>query len=156
MDAALLSSQRQDWNTPPEVLDIIRKFARIGLDPCSNNRSKVKASAAWLSGGLEVEWGGFGLVYVNPPYGRALGAWSEKIVAEAKKGTEMIVLVPSRTDTRWFQRLFYECDRICFWKGRITFEGAPAPAPFPSAVFYFGPRVDDFSEVFNDCGIVTF
>jgi hypothetical protein len=154
LDAALLSSQRQDWNTPPEVLDIIRKFARIGLDPCSNARSKVKASASWLSGGLEVEWGGFGLVYVNPPYGRALGAWSEKIAQEALADTEMIVLVPSRTDTKWFHRLWKRCNALCLWKGRITFEGAPSPAPFPSAVFYFGPNAERFRAVFEDCGII--
>jgi len=144
-----------DWNTPEEVLELVRKVAPIGLDPCSNVTSKVKASAAWLSGGLEVDWGGFGLVYVNPPYGRELKQWAFKIIAEQNKGTEIIALVPSRTDTQWFQMLFEQCDRVCFWKGRITFVGAPAPAPFPSAVFYFGHRPKDFEIAFEDTGIVT-
>jgi hypothetical protein len=154
VNSALLASKRMDWNTPESFLALVRQVGPIGLDPCSNAHSKVKASAAWLSGGLEVDWSGFGLVYVNPPYGRALKDWAEKIAAEADKGTEMIVLVPSRTDTKWFHRLWSRCNALCLWKGRITFEGAPSPAPFPNAVFYFGDNADQFRDVFEYYGIV--
>ena len=155
MNEALLSSKRMDWNTPEEVLELVRKVAPIGLDPCSNVTSKVKASAAWLSGGLEVDWSGFGLVYVNPPYGRELNEWSRKIVDESQRGVEIIALVPSRTDTKWFQNMFNHRNLVCLWKGRITFEGAPAAAPFPSAVFYFGKRQRDFLMAFHGAGIIV-
>jgi len=155
VNSALLSSKRMDWNTPECVLEKVRKVGAIGLDPCSNAHSKVKASAAWLSGGLEVDWSGFGLVYVNPPYGRDLKAWAEKIATEADRGTEIIALVPARTDTKWFRRLFFQCACVCLWSGRITFVGAPSPAPFPSAVFYFGSNTEGFCGAFKDAGIIT-
>ena len=154
MNAALLSSKRMDWNTPANVIEKIRAFAPIGLDPCSNVTSKVGAKVSWLSGGLEVSWTDYGLVYVNPPYGRALKEWAFKIIDEAHKGAEIIALVPARTDTKWFQSLFTECSNVCFWKGRITFEGAPYPAPFPSALFYFGEDTR-FERIFELLGIVV-
>jgi hypothetical protein len=155
VNAALLSSKRMSWNTPQSFLELVRKVAPIGLDPCSNATSLVGAPSQFWEGGLEEDWSGFGLVYVNPPYGRALGEWSEKIAKEAVADTEMIVLVPARTDTKWFHRLWKRCNALCLWKGRITFEGAPSPAPFPSAVFYFGANAARFRNVFGDCGIIV-
>ena len=154
MNEALLSSKRMDWNTPESFLALVRKVAPIGLDPCSNVTSKVKASAAWLSGGLEVDWSGFGLVYVNPPYGRELKQWAEKIAAEADRGVEIIALVPARTDTKWFRQMWNRKSAVCLWQGRITFEGAPNPAPFPSAVFYYGPHDLKFMQAFCDAGMI--
>lgn len=155
MNSSLFSSKNMAWNTPSEVLDIVRTFAPIGLDPCSNERSTVRAPASFLSGGLEVSWADYGAVFVNPPYGRALREWAEKIAYEAAKGVEIVALVPSRTDTRWFQLLAAHANVICFWKGRITFEGAPHPAPFPSAMIYFGPRSARFRTMFKDCGLLV-
>lgn len=158
MNAALLASKRMDWGTPESVLSSVRKVSDrgvIGFDPCSNEASLalVQPHSYTFTDGLTTPWGGRGLVYVNPPYGRALGAWSEKIVSEAENGTEIIALVPSRTDTKWFHRMWKARTRVCLWKGRITFEGAPSPAPFPSAVFYFGPRDAEFLHAFIPHGV---
>ncbi len=106
---------------------------------------------------------------MNCPYGRALGAWAAKCVAEAALGAEIVALVPSRTDTAWFDTLFSRATATLFWRGRIKFVDprAPAgmmwhekrkrfvplaPAAFPSAVFYFGDRPGDFSRAFHDAG----
>lgn len=91
-----------------------------------------------------------GLVYCNPPYSN-LKEWSSKMSAEGLRGTEIIGLVPSRTDTKWWRDITTAAV-ICFWRGRITFEGAPASAPFPSAIPYWGPTPDRFCEVFGPYG----
>jgi hypothetical protein len=70
-------------------------------------------------------------------------------VEEAQKGIEIIMLAPSRTDTRWWGLLFEACQACAFWKGRITFVGAPAPALFPSCLFYLGPNRRRFSLAFK-------
>jgi site-specific DNA-methyltransferase (adenine-specific) len=155
MNTALLSSKRMDWNTPEEVLELVRKVAPIGLDPCSNPASTVNARENWYSNGLTNGWDGVGLVYVNPPYGRELKQWAEKIAAEADRGVEIIALVPARTDTKWFRQMFFACTCVCLWKGRITFAGATYPAPFPSAVFYYGTNFEGFCGAFHDAGIIT-
>lgn len=157
MNAALMKSERTDWNTPIEVVNIIRQFARNGeiwLDPCSNRESVVGAKVELEADGLASTWKGPGLTYVNPPYGRQIGQWTKKAFDEAQSGAEVLMLLPARTDTAWF----YDCwaaNALCFWLGRIKFQGARHSAPFPSVFVYFGPRVIAFDLVFSNRGKVV-
>lgn len=158
MDKSLFSSERVDWNTPSEILDLVRVFSPIGLDPCSNANSIVKASTEWSVeagfNGLMLPWSDYGLVYCNPPYGKYVKDWSLKIREEASKGVEIIALLPSRTDTAWMQTLLAVSDVCLYWKGRLVFLGGQASAPFPSAVLYFGPNSRTFSSVFGPYGML--
>lgn len=119
--AALLSSDSPDWCTPPEVLDPVRAFSAIRFDPFSNAGSIVGAqeSICLPADSLLLEWPLDGLIWCNPPYGRELARCAEKISEQARRGAEIITLVPARTDTRWWQVL---SPRVwCAWRGRITF-----------------------------------
>ena len=51
-------------------------------------------------------------------------------------GTIVVCLVPARTDTKWFQDYCLKGE-VRFIRGRLTFEGAKNPAPFPSAIVIF-------------------
>ncbi|MDR1634266.1 MAG: phage N-6-adenine-methyltransferase [Bifidobacteriaceae bacterium] len=82
--------------------------------------------------GLAVAWGQRS--FANPPYGRELPKWIAKAHAEAKLGKTVVLLIPSRTDTRWWHDHVMQADEIRYVKGRLTFQGAEHPAPFPSAV----------------------
>jgi len=137
--AALLSSASPDWWTPPHILEAAREAlgGRIDLDPCANDGPpNVPAGRHFTRAddGLSRPWSG--LVFMNPPYGREIGRWTEKAIAETGRAEAVIVLVPARTDTRWFRPLFRF--PICFLAGRLRFidgSGRPRdPAPFPSAV----------------------
>lgn len=155
----LMSSDRMDWCTPPEVLDPLRAaLGPIGLDPCWNENAITEPAAYYTQHGLENSWRTFDeprLVFVNPPYGRALGAWTRKAFFEAAHfGTEIVLLVPARTDTKWFQPL-WQADALCFWEGRIKFLGADGHAPFPSVLAYWGPRADTFQHFFSAKGHVV-
>jgi site-specific DNA-methyltransferase (adenine-specific) len=152
-----LTSDRDDWNTPLEVLHPVRVFAGaegIGLDPCSNEHSIVGAAEAWETEGLDRDWSGHGLVFCNPPYGRKLLAWAKKVATEAQRGVEIIVLVPARPETKWTKLFWLWADRVCFWKKRIAFIGAITGATFPSALIYFGPRGERFRQVFARHGVI--
>lgn len=143
--APLMSSKKDDWTTPAVVLDPIRAaLGPIGLDPCSNSDSIVDARVAWTvdDDGLARDWTGRGLVFVNPPYGRALGPWAEKIKAASERGAELVVLVPARVDTQWWRDATEGCAVWFAWRGRVTFGDATGPAPFPIALIYHGARVD--------------
>lgn len=147
----LMSSARETWCTPRVVLDALAPLGRIALDPCSNPHSIVGArrSLSLETGddGLAESWGrADGLVYVNPPFGRAAPAWVGKAIAEAYRGTEIVMLLPARTDTRWWCDLAGSAQAIAFWRGRLTFLGAPAPAPFPTALVYWGGRTRTFVD----------
>jgi site-specific DNA-methyltransferase (adenine-specific) len=79
---------------------------------------------------------------MNPPYGREIVQWIQKAWDEKANGVTTVCLVPARTDTQWWS-IFWDHenhvprdweDEVRFVKGRIRFEGAPASAPFPSAI----------------------
>lgn len=160
----MASSATSEWATPEVVLEPARKVNKIALDPCSNAQSLVKATREVLlpENGLRVDWGaeieqvGGGQAFVNPPYGKFLKEWVRKCVIESARGTEIILLIAARTDTKYFQKwIFPTAQAVCFWEGRIKFispTGVKDGAFFPSAVVYWGPNSERFVEAFEDKG----
>lgn len=91
--------------------------------------------------GLRQSWGVGGAVFCNPPYGREIGKWVQKAYEEAKKGVKIVLLIPARTDTKWFHNYIYGKAEIRFLRGRLKFtdeEGnAENNAPFPSMLVIY-------------------
>lgn len=158
----LTSSKNEHWPSPKTILDPIKaRFGQIFLDPCSNAQSIVGAVTEWrgpLEGdvdGLAQSWQVGGLVYVNPPYGRKISPWIKKCAAEGQRardldnGTEIILLGPARTDTKWFQEVVLpSATSTILLAGRLKFLGAKDPAVFPSFLAYWGHRPVDFKIAF--------
>lgn len=162
MDPVLHSSERMDWSTPDNVLALVRQLCRAGLiafDPCTDSSNPTGAvSYVSLPGdGLTWAWPhcSDGLTYVNPPYGRALQSWIGKCCAEGEAGAEIVLLVPARPDTGWFDAAHESANAKCEWRGRLKFKGAPSSAPFPSALFYWGSQPWLFCHVFSPFGRVS-
>ena len=140
--AACMSSKNQTWQTPPALLASVLQAANypeFDLDPCSPRPDgPVPATIRWTEAddGLSRPWRG--LVFVNPPYSRALPRWVAKCWTEANAGAVVVGLVPSRTDTRWWHdHVAGEADVIML-KGRLKFGGGRHAAPFPSAIVVWG------------------
>jgi len=150
MQTALLSSASMYWNTPPDLAQEIAAFlGGIDLDPCPDAAQQIPAVHHALGDGLAIAW--HGKVFVNPPYGRTIGAWVRKALTSS--ASEVVLLLPARTDTQWFQPLFDHA--ICFVRGRLHFSGAAAGAPFPSALVYIGPRSSAFLQAFQQRGVIV-
>lgn len=167
MNPALMSSARtgekeQDcWQTPSDVLDLVRAVAPIELDPCTSadNPTGAKHILTETENGLTSDWLGSGLVFINPPYSQ-MKDWAARITRKAGVWREYVVLLPARTDTRWWHTLVEaRPSRVCFWRGRIQFnrpDGTPGQsAPFPSAVLYWGADDQTFTRVFSNRGWVV-
>lgn len=151
------SRRTVEWYTPPEVIErTVRLLGSIDLDPCSEGADPPNVPAAQhfteADDGLSREW--CGRVYMNPPYGRVIGEWVQKLVDEYRAGRvhEGIALVPARTDTRWFRLL--GDSTLCFVRGRLRFSSHMGSAPFPSTVAYLGRRPGAFAKAFSDLGDV--
>lgn len=158
--AVHFTSETPEWYTPPAIIETVEEFFDvIDLDPCSNSKTapNVPARRHWTieDNGLRAPWAG--RVYVNPPYGREIGAWvSRACDAYASRAIEAaILLVPARTDTEWFRRL--RDFPICFIGGRVRFigpDGAGDAAPFPSALAYVGDEVERYARAVAHLGDV--
>jgi len=133
------SSKRQDWATPWELF---RQWdAALGpftLDVCATaSNAKCERYFSPQDGGLAQAWSG--VCWMNPPYGREIPQWLGKAALEVRAGhaRRVVCLIPARTDTAWWHDVVLPHSAVRFLRGRIRFEGAAHPAPFPSAVAIF-------------------
>lgn len=70
-----------------------------------------------------------------------------KAAAESRTGCTVVMLLPARTDTRYFHDYIWDAERhqpkpniqVRFIKGRLKFGDAANSAPFPSMVVVFRP-----------------
>ena len=151
------SSASHEWYTPPEILErVMLTMGEITLDPCSNSGEQPNVAAQYhltaKDDGLSHPW--FGRVFMNPPYGREIGGWTDYLCEQFECGNvpEAVALVPARTDTEWFRRL--KKYPRCFVWGRLKFSGMENSAPFPSMIVYLGRNVEKFVRAFGDIGDV--
>jgi len=146
MDRKLMFSNINNaWCTPQPFFEELNKEFHFTLDPCATSVSaKCKKFYTAVEDGLKQDWGGE-TVFCNPPYGRQIGKWVKKCFEEGQKpNTTVVLLIPSRTDTRYFHNYILGKAEIRFIKGRLTFwdmDGekykmrdfkSMTPAPFPS------------------------
>ncbi len=155
----LTSSANANWQTPECVLERVRAIGPIVLDPCTVDANPCDATVIITppDDGLALPWAEgliTGLTYVNCPYGRPLPKWVNKCAIEGAQGCEIVLLVPARIDTRWYAQACNTARAKCEWSGRLTFKGADHPAPFPSALFYWGPSPWLFCHCFAGAGRV--
>lgn len=147
------------WQTPPDVLKVIRQLGPIELDPCPalDKRHRIARRNIYGESGPGLNWSvTSGLVYINPPYGsKSLLSWITKAANESllKPDLEVILLAPATPDTKWFEFAIGHCSAFVFWKDRIRFKNATAPAKFPSVFFYFGQAIEPFVKTFAPHGI---
>lgn len=118
------SSVTDDWSTPKDVYASLNAEFNFDFDPCPLGGAS----------GLDIEWGKSN--FVNPPYSQ-LRAWCKKAYEEWQKGKTVVMLIPSRTDTKAWHEYVMKAAEIRFIKGRLKFGDAKNSAPFPSAVIVF-------------------
>lgn len=144
------------WNTPEWVLNLVRQVAPIALDPCGNEWSTVGAAREYRlergEDGLLLPWPASGLVFVNPPYGRPMAAWADRMALHGAAGCEVFGLLPANVGTRWFHQHIITADVLMFWRRRIAFveRGVVKQANTQDMCSpYWGPNTDRVREVFS-------
>ena len=134
----MFSSKTDNWATPPEFFKELDKEFHFNLDPAADEfNHKCDRYFTIAENGLLQDWGG-NSVFCNPPYGREIGKWVEKAYRTNKESGDLVVmLLPARTDTKWFHDFIYHKAEIRFVKGRLKFGGSKNSAPFPSMVVIY-------------------
>lgn len=133
----MFSSKTDQWETPQDLFDELDAEFGFNLDACAlPENAKCDVYYTPEQNGLFQRW--YGTVWCNPPYGREIGNWVSKAVEAAKGGgATVVMLLPARTDTKWFHEYIYGKAEIRFIKGRLKFGGCKNAAPFPSMVVVF-------------------
>lgn len=137
--AVHFSSKTDLWSTPQSLFDELAAEFRFTLDVCATaDNAKCAAYFTRTDNGLERAW--TGVCWMNPPYGREIGAWVQKAFDSAMSGATVVCLIPARTDTVWWHEYVVKADEVRFVRGRLRFGDAETGAPFPSAIVIFRGR----------------
>ena len=102
--------ERSDYLTPPELIDVcFDLLAQMGftqtifdLDTCCS-QDNIPAIHRYYDGvtdGLSANW--CKLNYCNPPY-KTCDKWIKKAFAEFENGKSTVMLIPARTETKYWQ-----------------------------------------------------
>jgi len=141
LNSGLFSSLTPEWPTPAGVFAALDERFHFTLDACATpQNAKCARFFTPQQDALRQEWSGS--VFLNPPYGREIGAWLRKAWESSKRGAIVVCLVPCRTDTSWWHDYCMKGE-ILFVRGRLKFGAAENSAPFPSAVVIFEAAQSD-------------
>jgi site-specific DNA-methyltransferase (adenine-specific) len=162
MNNALMFSKASDeWSTPQDFYDALDAEFHFVVDAAATaDNAKVGTyygpdrSHPGYADALAVDWAqwlrfGTGRHWCNPPYSKCR-EFVAKAAQERQRGVLTVMLLPARTDTRWFHDHLWQGGQagyrgprpgieIRFWRGRLKFGGNNNSAPFPSMVVVFRP-----------------
>jgi hypothetical protein len=86
--SGLMSSDSMEWATPQDLFDELDAEFHFTLDACANELNhKVANYYTVEQDGLAQEW--TGTVWMNPPYGRVIGAWMRKAYESSGGGRQL-------------------------------------------------------------------
>ena len=139
----MYSSKSDDWTTPDDFYKKLDNEFHFDLDPCASDENhKCDTYFTKFQDGLSKDWGGYH-VFCNPPYSE-ISKWVSKCFYESRKdNTVVVLLIPARTDTRYFHDYIYHRTEIRLVKGRLKFGDGKNSAPFPSMIVIFrGAKTD--------------
>lgn len=165
LNESLFSSKKNDWGTPPELFKFLDEIFHFTLDACADIDNalcnefldKKDDFMQLLTPNANLS------IWMNPPYQDAekpckptckkkkclvrghhvekyipgIGDFVDHLQSVCVNGTTGVALLPSRTETKWFQTC-WEAEALIFIRGRLKFVGAESSAPFPSVLAVFG------------------
>ena len=150
----MFSSKTDEWQTPKKLFDKLDQGYHFTLDAAANaTNAKCSKYFDEQTNALIQDWSGE-IVFLNPPYSD-IASFLKKAYEEYKNNeVTSVILIPSRTDCKYFHDYVMKADLIHFIKGRVKFENGSVKtnsAPFPSMLVVFDPRLS-----FNEPQITSF
>jgi hypothetical protein len=127
-----------EWYTPASLFEALD--AEFDLDPAASPEGVLTVVPARRfirppADGLAEAW--VGHVWLNPPYGRQAPAFIDRMIEHG----DGLLLLPSRTETKAYQRAWRAADAVCLLRDRLWFrrgDGETGRSSFGSTLFAFG------------------
>jgi phage N-6-adenine-methyltransferase len=141
---------RQDYGTPPEFLEAVKK--RLGIEDFDCDLAAAKWNAVtdryltvmddslsgltWLRArGLAKGWN-----WLNPPFAR-IAPWVEKArTQQFLLGARTAVLIPAAVGSNWWRDHVHGHCKVLFLNQRVTFVGCKDPYPKDCALLLYDGR----------------
>lgn len=143
----MFSSEKQDFSTPQLLFNQLNNEFDFDLDVCAHEgNKKLDNYYSEEDNALEQPWKYSS--FCNPPYKRGVqDKFIEKAYIESLKGSRVVCLIPSRTDTKSWNNYVMKAEEIRFIKGRLKFSDSKNAAPFPSAIVIFNNHNNKYPKV---------
>jgi phage N-6-adenine-methyltransferase len=132
------SSKNDEWATPSSLFIKLNNEFNFTLDACATQENnKCKKYFTKNDNGLFQSWENE-RVFCNPPYSN-IDLWVQKCYEESVRSQIIVMLIPVRTDTKYFHKYIYKKADIRFIKGRVKFvyKKCKNAAPFPSMIVVY-------------------
>lgn len=110
------------WATPPEVFLPLDDEFKFTLDPCATvATAKCAKFFTESENGLEQSWQ-HERVFMNPPYGKEVYAWTRKARLESAGSALVVGLLPASTDLAWWHDDVVSARaEVRYIRGRVRF-----------------------------------
>ena len=147
VDKVLFSKNSDEWSTPDDLYERLNEEFNFDYDICATKENtKVKKFIAKEQDCLKYDWSTLlksennfaPFIWCNPPYSK-IGEFVKKAYEESLKGCTVVMLIPSRTDTKYWHDYCVN-GQIRYVRGRLKFGNSKNSAPFPSCIVVFSRR----------------
>jgi phage N-6-adenine-methyltransferase len=131
----------QSWETPQWLFDKLDEEFHFNIDlAADSHNTKVGLFIGKDEDALTKKWNCVG--WLNPPYGdsskNSLKVWVKKAYDESREnGGIIVMLIPARTNTKWWHDYCMTAGEVRFIEGRPKFKGCTHGLPQPLAIVVF-------------------
>ena len=147
---------KQDYQTPPEFLDAVRRRLQIGdfaIDLAATKENTVCEDYYTVTDNALVQpWVRIGLGswgWCNPPFAN-LRPWVEKAYREtADHYASTAMLVPAGVGSNWWRDFVHQKCLVLLLNGRITFVGESTCYPKDCCLLLYSPKSTPSYEVWT-------
>lgn len=131
----LFSHNSDEWSTPQDLFDELNKEFNFTSDVAATDENSK--CFFHLEDALNTDW--VGTCFCNPPYSQWQKFVKQAYESNKKHNSTIVMLLPSRTDTKAFHEYIYNKPNveIRFIRGRLKFGNSTNSAPFPSMIVIF-------------------
>jgi phage N-6-adenine-methyltransferase len=135
------NSVKQDWTTPQSLFNKINLEFNFEWDlAASETNAKCSKFFTKEQDGLKQIWDG--VCWLNPPYGdksSKMVDWIKKAYNDSKNNDKLtvVMLIPARTNTKWFHEYCMKAAELKFILGRPKFGDSKHGLPQPLVLVVF-------------------
>ena len=122
---ACLSHKTDNWRTPNDLYNAVKELGYYDTFPYECEYNEFDRGYYFTD------------LFINPPFSKLdkVGEW---VIEQVKHGCKVLLLIPARTDTKYFHKMLRYNPVIFFIKGRLHYNESKLSAPFPTIMMVFG------------------